>query len=269
MKTDMKILGLRPNVLALVVVGTQLILGAGMAKAGDGEELMRRLDAATATAGERITVHLKRTATNGTVREARFVMTNMAPADDAARSKIVFESPADVSGTSVLTVEEAGVRSQWVYIPEVGMVRKLANADRTESFASTDFTLEDLKLRSDFANRAYEITGDEEMEGHACRIVQDTAANPKEEKYSGYSKVLLWVEEARMLVWKVEFYDKTGQLEKILTAHDLQQYGDVWRFNTAKMTHLLDGSTTEFVGKDREMGVALKKGDFAPTMLGD
>ncbi len=269
MKMDIKTKVWRPLSLAVLVVICQLLLGAGSAQAGDGVELMRRLDAASATDGERITVSLKRTAANGTVREARFVMTNMAPVEDAARSKIIFESPADVSGTTVLTVEDKGVRSQWVYLPEVGMVRKLANADRTESFASTDFTLEDLKLRSDFTNRAYEIVGDEEIEGNACRIVQDTAANPKEEKYSGYSKVLLWVEEGRMLVWKVEFYDKSGQLEKILTAHDLKQYGEIWRFNTAKMTHLLGGSTTEFVGTDREMGVALKKGDFAPAMLGD
>ena len=241
----------------------------GGARAGDGEALMRARDDSMATDGEQIVVQLTRTTGSGAPREAEFVMTTLAPLGEAARSKIVFTSPADIAGTAVLTVEENGKRSQWVYVPEVGMVRKLASPDRTESFAGTDFTLEDLKLRSDFVNRRYEVLRSEEYEGAQCTVVQDEAANDKEQKYSGYGKVLLWIEEARMLVWKVEFYDEQGRLQKVLTAHDLQQYGDTWRFNTAKMTHLLDGSTTTFAGSGRETGVALSKSDFAPTVLGD
>jgi len=242
---------------------------ASGAAAGDGEAVMRSLDDAMATDGERITVQLSRTTGSGVPREARFVMSTLAPVGGAARSKIVFTEPAGVAGTAVLTVEEGGTRSQWVYVPEVGMVRKLAAPDRTEAFAGTDFTLEDLKLRSDFANRSYRVLKTESYEGAECTVVEDTVANEKEQKHSGYGKVLLWVEQGRWLVWKVEFYDKQGRLEKVLTAHDLQQYGDRWRFNTAKMTHLLDGSTTTFAGSERETGVALSKADFAPTVLGD
>jgi len=241
----------------------------GLATAGTGDDLMRRLDAAQASAGERLVVSMSRTTRSGAPRNAEFVMETLSPIDDPARSKIVFRSPADVAGTAVLSVEDGGTRSQWVYVPEVGMVRKLAMPDRTESFAGTDFTLEDLRMRADFINRAYEITGTAEIEGQTCSVVQDTAVTPKEAKYSGYSKVLLYVEEARMLVWKVEFFDKQGQLEKVLTAHDLQQYGDIWRFDTARMTHLLDGSTTTFAGSSRQMGVPLAPADFAPTVLGD
>ncbi len=242
---------------------------ASGARAGDGAALMRALDDSMATDGEQIVVQLTRTTGSGAPREAEFVMTTLAPLGEAARSKIVFTRPADVAGTAVLTVEDAGTRSQWVYVPEVGMVRKLASPDRTESFAGTDFTLEDLKLRSDFANRSYEVLRTETYEDAECTVVKDTAANEKEQKHSGYGRVLLWIEEARMLVWKVEFYDEQARLQKVLTAHDLQQYGDKWRFNTAKMTHLLDGSTTTFAGSQRETGIALSKSDFAPTVLGD
>jgi hypothetical protein len=261
-------------VLRITAVGWALGLWCvlappAVASAGSGDDLMRRLDAAQASQGERITVQMTRTNRKGSPREAQFVMETLSPLDGAARSKIVFRSPADVSGTAVLTVEEGDARSQWIYVPEVGMVRKLASLDRTESFASTDFTLEDLRMRSNFTTRVYELAGTGEVEGQSCTIVEDTAANDKEAKHSGYSKVRLFVEEARMLVWKVEFHDKQGRLEKVLTAHDLNQYGDIWRFDTARMTHLLDGSTTTFAGTQREMGVALDKSDFAPTVLGD
>ncbi|MDP7110866.1 MAG: outer membrane lipoprotein-sorting protein [Myxococcota bacterium] len=251
------------TVLALTVAWTTA------AWASDGEALMRALDDSMATAGERITVQMTRTTGSGAPREAEFVMTTLAPLGEAARSKIVFTKPAGVAGTAVLTVEEEGKRSQWVYVPEVGMVRKLASPDRTEAFAGTDFTLEDLKLRSDFANRSYRVLRTESYEGAECTVIEDTAANEKEQKYSGYGKVLLWVEQGRWLVWKVEFFDEQGRLQKILTAHDLHQYGDRWRFDTAKMTHLLDGSTTTFAGSQRETDVALTKSDFAPTVLGD
>ncbi len=253
--------------LILLIVAATLGLPA-LAWAGSGDDLMKRFDAAMVTTGERTTVHLTRTVQGGATREADFVMTQLIPADDAARSKIVFTSPSDVAGTAVLSVEHEGKRSQWVYLPEVAMTRKLANADRTESFANTDFTLEDLRIRSDFVNRNYELVGTAEVEGNTCQIVEDTAANDKEQKYSGYSKVLMYIEEERMLMWKVEFFDKQGQLQKVLTAHDLEQFGEQWKHNTAKMTHLLDGSTTVFAGQ-REVGLAVSKADFSPSLLGE
>ena len=252
-----------------MIIMAALLMWPAVASAGSGDDLMRRLDEAQASQGERITVQMTRTTRKGSPREAQFIMETLSPMDAAARSKIVFRSPADVAGTAVLTVEEGDARSQWIYVPEVGMVRKLASPDRTEPFASTDFTLEDLRMRANFTARVYDLAGGAEVEGHACTIVEDTAANEKEQKHSGYSKVRLYIEEARMLVWKVEFYDKQGRLEKVLTAHDLNQHGDIWRFDTARMTHLLDGSTTTFAGTRREMGVALDKSDFAPTVLGD
>jgi len=189
-----------------------MALPPGLAAAGSGEDLMRRLDDAQASTGERITVHLTRTTASGSPREAEFVMETLSPTGEPARSKIVFASPGDVAGTAVLSVEEAGIRSQWIYLPEVEMVRKLANPDRTESFVGTDFTLEDLRMRADFVNRSYEVVGTEQVEGQTCTLVEDKASTPKEAKYSGYGKVRLFVEEARLLVWKVEFYDKQGSL---------------------------------------------------------
>ncbi len=243
---------------------------AGTAGAGTGDDLMRRLDAQAATTGERIVVQMTRTSPGGATREATFVMSTRSPVEEPARSTIVFTSPADVAGTAVLSVEEeGGRRSQWVYLPEVGMTRKLANTDRTEPFAGTDFTLEDLRIRSDFVNRRYELVGTAEVEGQTCSVVEDTAANDREARFSGYSRVLLYVEEGRLLVWKVEFYDKAGQLQKILTAHDLERDGDTWRFNTATMTHLLDGTTTTFQGTERQSDLDLPLSSFSPAALGD
>ena len=253
----------------LGVVLAVMAFWPSVARAGTGDELMQRLDEVLASHGERITVQMTRTTRSGTPRTAEFVMETLSPIGDAARSKIVFVAPGDVAGTAVLSVEEGSTRSQWIYLPEVEMVRKLANPDRTESFAGTDFTLEDLRMRADFVNRGYEVVGTEEVEGTSCTVIEDKAATEKEAKFSGYGKVRLYLEEARMLVWKVEFFDKQGRLQKVLTAHDLHQYGDVWRFDTARMTHLLDGSSTTFAGSNREMGVALSPADFAPTVLGD
>jgi len=253
----------------VVFVLAVVALWPAAARAGSGDDLMRRLDEALASQGERITVQMTRTTRSGAPRTAEFVMETLSPIGEAARSKIVFLAPGDVAGTAVLSVEEGDTRSQWIYLPDVEMVRKLANPDRTESFAGTDFTLEDLRMRADIDSRSYEVVGTETVEGQSCTVIEDKAATEKEAKFSGYGKVHLYLEEARMLVWKVEFYDKQGRLQKVLTAHDLHQYGDVWRFDTARMTHLLDGSSTTFAGSGREMGVALSPADFAPTVLGD
>jgi len=251
---------------ALFVLAALLVAGPATADP-KGEALMQKVDAALRTSGEKLAVRMEVRSPSGQARVRRFDMFVKAPAGQAAKSLLVFREPADVSGTAVLTVDDGKARQQWVYVPATGRTRRIAAADRTESFVGSDFALEDIKLGSDYVNRSYDWVRDETWNGVACSVVRDAPMTDAERAASGYKEVLLWVDPSRGLIWRVDFYDKKGQLAKQLTAEDLKQYGATWHHDRAVMTDLRDGSVTVTQAESRQVSLSLPDGKFAPGAL--
>ena len=60
-------------------------------------------------------------------------------------SLIVFDAPADVKGTAVLSHAKPGDEDdQWLYLPSTRRVKRIASSNRTGSFAGSEFSFEDL-----------------------------------------------------------------------------------------------------------------------------
>ncbi len=258
---------LLPRLILLPFLASLFLAPSPAAADPKGEELMRKVDAATRTQGEHLSVRMDIKGGPGGNRVRRFDMFLKAPAGQVARSLVVFREPADVARTGVLTSDDGKNRQQWVYVPSTGKTRRIASTDRTESFVGSDFTLEDLKLQSDFIARSYDWVRDETWQGVACSVVKDSPRTDAEKQASGYKEVLLWVDAARSLVWRVDFYDKRGSLKKQLIAEDLKQYGALFRHDRAVMTDLSDGSVTTMQAESRQVNQNLSDGKFAPGAL--
>lgn len=243
-----------------------LVASAASADPG-GEEAMRKVDASLRTSGEKVAVRMEIRGPSGSPRVRRFDMWVKAPPAQTAKSLIVFRDPPDVSGTAILTSDDGKSRQQWVYVPATGRTRRIASADRTESFVGSDFTLEDFKLSSDFVNRGYDLVREEVLGGVACQVIRDHPKTEAEKAASGYKEVLLWLEPGRNLIWRVDFYDKKGQLSKQLVGEDPKRYGDRWSLDRGVMTDLRGGSITVMQSEGREVGIALSDGKFSPGAL--
>src|SRR6056297_989203 len=70
------------------------------------------------------------------------------PENGTGASVIVFHKPASVQNTRFLTVEnESGSDDQWIYLPGLGRVRRIAASEGDSSFMGTDFTYDDMQSR--------------------------------------------------------------------------------------------------------------------------
>jgi hypothetical protein len=65
--------------------------------------------------------------------------------DNGDRSLVVFESPADVKGTALLTYShKTGDDDQWLYLPALKRVKRIGSSNNSGPFMGSEFAYEDL-----------------------------------------------------------------------------------------------------------------------------
>ncbi|MFO8065689.1 MAG: outer membrane lipoprotein-sorting protein [Spirochaetia bacterium] len=145
---------------------------------------------------------------------------SMETEDDLSRLVIVFHRPASVEGTRFLVAEnEDRDDDQWIYLPSLDRVRRIAGSEGGESFMGTDFTYDDLKTR-DVDEDRHELLREEEFGGRECYVVESI---PKDPDDSQYSKRVQWVAKDIWIPMKIELYDKSEDLLKINTVDFLDR----------------------------------------------
>jgi outer membrane lipoprotein-sorting protein len=137
--------------------------------------------------------------------------------DDAkgnGRAVIVFQSPATVRGTRFLTMDTAGGKSdQWIFLPALGKVRRIAASESGGNFMGTDFSYDDMSMMDrDIDLDTYSILREEPVNGAACSVIQ---ADPLADDYQ-YSKTVSWIDKENYRVYKSELYNKRGNVVKVM-----------------------------------------------------
>jgi hypothetical protein len=137
--------------------------------------------------------------------------------DDArgnARAIIVFQSPATVRGTRFLTMDNASGKSdQWIYLPAIGKVRRIAASESGGNFMGTDFSYDDMSMMDrDTGLDTHTVLREESLNGAACYVIQSV---PLAEDYQ-YSKTVSWIDKVNYRVYKSELYNRRGALLKVM-----------------------------------------------------
>jgi outer membrane lipoprotein-sorting protein len=179
--------------------------------------------------------------------------------DGRAKSLLVFTSPADIRGTGLLTIEAAGGDDQKLYLPALGRVQRIAGSKRTERFAGSDFTYEDLGPRDP---EKYDVSmGASRPEAFVIE------ARPRDGD-SQYGRIVLTVDRARYVVTRAEHYDRGGALVKVLTATDFAEVAPgAWRANRLVMEDVREGRRTALAFEDRRTGTDLRDDLFTERQL--
>ena len=84
----------------------------------------------------------------GSITERVMKMNLLEVPEDGDKSLIVFESPRDVRGVAVLShAHKTGSDEQWLYLPALKRVKRVASKNRTGPFLGSEFSLEDLSFQ--------------------------------------------------------------------------------------------------------------------------
>lgn len=165
---------------------------------------------------------------------------------------IKFTEPAVISGTAFLAIERYEDRDeQFLYLPSVRRVRRIAGDQKDRSFVNTDFTYEDLERRK-VERDEFKLLGDGSHLGRSAWLLERRA---KEEDDSQYERSVSWIDKSAFIVLKSEMY-KQGNLVKRMEAHELKKIDGIWTITDVTMHDLVSNHKT----KNRILNIKYNKG---------
>lgn len=183
---------------------------------------------------------------------------------DGDKSMSVFDQPRDIKGTAFLSFSHAvEPDQQWLYLPALKRVKRIASANKSGPFMGSEFAFEDLSS-FEVEKYDYEYLRDEPANEQDCYVVRYF---PKYE-YSGYTYQDVWIDKAEHRPQKIEFHDRKKSLLKTLTFTDYKQFLDkYWRAMAMTMQNHQTGKSTSLTWRNYEFQVGLSDKDFNSNSL--
>lgn len=182
---------------------------------------------------------------------------------DGDQSLLLFLKPTDVKGTKLLTWGRlADEDDQWVYLPSYGRVKRISSKLKTGSFMGSEFSYEDLGGRA-VEKFSHRYLRDDKLEGRKVWVLEQT---PKD-KYSGYSKQVVWMDKEYKSPLKVEYYDRKGELFKVANFEGYRKFSKWWRPQRTVMQNVQTRKRSTLVWKDTELNKKFSSRDFQKEYL--
>ena len=160
---------------------------------------------------------------------------------DGDKGLSVFDDPADVKGTAFLTFSHAKeADEQWLYLPELKRVKRIASKNKSGPFMGSEFAYEDIASQ-ELDKYTYKYLNDEKVNGVDCFIIERVPVYEN----SGYVRQLVWLSKKEYRPEKIVFYDRKNDLLKTLISNDYQQYlNQYWRAGKMHMENHQTGKST-------------------------
>lgn len=196
------------------------------------------------------------------IREIR--MKSLEVDGDGDKSLSVFDKPRDVKGTAFLSFSHAiGADDQWLYLPKLKRVKRIASRNKSGPFMGSEFSYEDLSS-FEVEKYSYKFIKDEACEGGTCYVVEQYPVD----KNSGYTRRVVWLDQEEYRPWKIDFYDRKDSPLKTLTYHNYQEYkAKHWRPDLMKMVNHQTGKSTDLTYGSYVFQTGLTDNDFNKNTL--
>ncbi|MGI9222337.1 MAG: outer membrane lipoprotein-sorting protein [Woeseiaceae bacterium] len=180
------------------------------------------------------------------------------------KSLVLFDTPRDIEGTALLShAKILDPDDQWLYLPALKRVKRISSSNKSGPFVGSEFAFEDFTA-IELNKFEYNLIGVEDCGDRQCDVLE---RQPRYEN-SGYTKQVAWVDQTDFQIRKVEFYDRRGDLLKVLELTDYRKYENgVWRAHKLSMSNVQTKKQTDLVYNDYVFDTALSDSDFVKGRL--
>jgi outer membrane lipoprotein-sorting protein len=254
-------------VLTVMLIGSAVMAAAQSASVDAGaivDKSRNRISAVTILSRSRMAVAAK----DGSVSSR--VIDQYSKDGPRGENRVVVEfkhssNPANIVNTRFLTLEnQGGSDEQWIFLPSLGKVRRIAASEGSGSFVGTDLSYSDISS----ANRSpdldtHRIVREEDYQGKPCYVIEST---PRDSSYQ-YSKMTQWIDRATSVNYRIELYDRRGNHVKTMETLELRDVQGRLSPMVTKMTTLSDGTSTTITVDRLEYDSAIPESVFTPRYL--
>ena len=166
-----------------------------------------------------------------------------------------FTAPSSQAGIAVLSLPNDVM---YLYMPAFGKERRISSSVKSQNFAGTDFSYDDMESKPNSEKYIPKLLETEED----AYVLELTPISKK----SSYSKVIIKVHKTHFYPISTEFYDKGNK--KIKEGISIyKKIGNYWNAQEMSMTNLKKKHTTKMIMSDVKYDTGLTDNDFTVRKL--
>jgi hypothetical protein len=158
--------------------------------------------------------------------------------DAVTRQILFFIEPADVYNTAFLTFDydtDGKEDDQWLYLPALKKVRRIASSDKGSSFMGSDFTYGDM-TRPELTKFDFKLIREEVVDDKPCWLIECKPRSQKIIDEYGYTKSIVLVRQDNHVVIRSVSWLKEPKKVKYMQVKKLTQIDDIWTIMEVHMT---------------------------------
>ena len=184
--------------------------------------------------------------------------------DDGDKSMTIFDKPRDVKGTALLSfTHKTGPDDQWLYLPALKRVKRIASDNKSGPFMGSEFAYEDITSQ-EVDKYTYKFLRDDTLDGLDVFVFERYPVDKK----SGYTRQIIWLDKEHYKERKIEYYDRKNVLLKTLVFADYNLYLDkYYRAHDMYMVNHQKGKSTRLLQTNFNFDVELTDRDFDKNSL--
>lgn len=221
-----------------IIPCTVLFLTSSMmfGQSAKGLELMKKNDMQMSSDNEQVELTMELINSKNLKRSRTIKRYSKTDAAKNESTLIQFLAPADVAGTGFLAIENTGREDdQWLYLPALKRSRRISASNESDNFMGSDFTYEDIGSE-ELDQFDYNCTGEVNIAASACYVIVATPATEAKKQQSGYAKREIYLDKNTLVVNKINYYDKKGELLKVLEAAQIKPVGSTGKYRAHLLT---------------------------------
>jgi hypothetical protein len=200
-------------------------------------------------------------------RERELVAYRLDQGNGETANLMRFLGPEDIAGTGLLSVSKpVGEADQWLYLPALDRVRRIAGDRKGGRFVGSDLYFEDLQERAVGSDR-HRLLGEEAVAGVNCQILESTPVSPDN---SVYVRRVSWVDPQTLVVLRVDYFERDERRPaKRWLSVQRKRTQSIWTTTESVMTNLESGHETRLLVERAQYNRKLPARLFSARSLGD
>lgn len=239
------------------------ILFTTSAMAQTGQEIAQKVKDRPDGDSRQFQLTMKLINKRGAVRERRLISYSIDVGKDKKDRKSImfFQHPGDVKGTGFLTWEYDDPNKdddKWLYLPAMKKCHRISGSSaKQDYFMGSDFTYDDIGHRH-VEEDTHLLLEEVVIDGNRCWKLEST---PKD-KREIYAKRIAFIRQDCLIAVKVEYYDKMGQLHRLLELSDITNTEGFWIAQKLHMTNMQTGHQTILEIKNPKYNLPIQEAKF-------
>ncbi len=162
------------------------------------------------------------------------------------RQLMIFESPADVRNTGLLSVDyDDGAKDddQWLFLPSLHKSTRISSGEKSGSFMGTDLSFADM-TQADPSHWTYTLVQPSAKVGaEDCWLIEARPKTDKARTETGYVKTVSFISKQKLIPLRTKLWVAKGKKLKYIDFGDIKQVNGIWTPHTILAKTVKNGET--------------------------